>query len=31
VPGDDHSALFACARVVESVDEMEEVLNATKS
>lgn len=30
VPGDDRSALAASARVVESVDEIEEVLNATK-
>jgi histidinol-phosphate aminotransferase len=31
VPGDDRSALAASARVVESVEEIEEVLNATKS
>lgn len=31
VPGDDRSALAGSARVVESVDEIEEVLNATKS
>jgi histidinol-phosphate aminotransferase len=31
VPGDDRSALAASARVVESVDEIEEVLDATKS
>ena len=31
VPGDDRSALDACARVVASVDEIEEVLNATQS
>jgi len=31
VPGDDRSALAASARIVESIDEIEEVLNATKS
>jgi phosphoglycolate phosphatase-like HAD superfamily hydrolase len=31
LPGDDRSALSSCARIVESVDEIEEVLNATKS
>jgi HAD superfamily hydrolase (TIGR01548 family) len=31
VPGDDRSALAASARIVESTDEIEEVLNATKS
>jgi histidinol-phosphate aminotransferase len=31
VPGDDRSALATCARVVASVHEMEEVLNATQS
>ena len=31
VPGNDRSALSSCARLVESVDEIEEVLNATKS
>ncbi|HEX6300995.1 MAG TPA: aminotransferase class I/II-fold pyridoxal phosphate-dependent enzyme [Acidimicrobiia bacterium] len=31
LPGDDRSALAGSARVVDSVDEIEEVLNATKS
>lgn len=31
VPGDDRSALAASARVVNALDEIEEVLNATKS